>query len=113
MGNKVLTIVFDTAEQKFDSVIAAAVNELHSLGHVVKQVRLAGDSGEAKVALNQVEGIVQTAEETAVADAKSDVAAVIEPADTVENKNADGSSPVNPVSGGAPADVPVDTPAAP
>lgn len=113
--SNVLTIVFDKAEQKIDSVVAAAVNELHSLGHVVKEVRVTGDSGEAKVALNQVEGIVSNAVDTAEADAKSDVAALegaapAAPADVVENKNADGSSPVQHV--GVPdAALPEDAPA--
>lgn len=106
--SNVLTIVFDKAEQKIDSVVAAAVNELHNLGHTVKEVRVMGDSGEAKVALNQVEGIVATAADTAVADAKSDVAAVTEPADVVTNKNPDGSSPVSPITPAAVPDVPVD-----
>jgi hypothetical protein len=108
MANSVLTIVFEKAEQKLDSVIAAAANELTKLGHTVKEVRVMGDSGEAKVALNQVEGIIDSAGETVEADAKTDVAAV-EASDTVANKNPDGSSPVSPITGVAPADVPVDT----
>lgn len=102
MANSVLTIVFQKAEQKLDTVVAAAVNELHNLGHIVTEVRVMGDSGEAKVALNQVAGIIDTATDTAVADAKADVAAV-EPSDTVENKSASGASPVSPIAG-----VPVD-----
>lgn len=111
--SNVLTIVFDKAEQKIDSVVAAAVNELHSLGHIVKEVRVTGDSGEAKVALNQVEGIVSTAVDTAEADAKTDVAALEgaappAPADVVENKNADGSSPVQHVGSVPDAQLPED-----
>lgn len=109
--SNVLTIVFDKAEQKVDSVIAAAVNELHNLGHTVKEVRVAGDAGEAKIALNQVEGIVDTAGETLVADGKADLAALTTSGatDTVENKNPDGSSPVAHVSvpdAALPEDVP-------
>jgi predicted HAD superfamily phosphohydrolase len=110
MAKSVLTIVFEKAEQKLDTVIAAAANELTKLGHTVKEVRVMGDSGEAKVALNQVEGIVSTAADTVVADAKTDVAAV-ETSDTVGNKNPDGTSPVSPIADVAtetPADVPVD-----
>ena len=109
--SNVLTIVFDKAEQKVDSVIAAAVNELHNLGHTVKEVRVAGDAGEAKIALNQVEGIVDTAGKALVADGKADLAELTTPAaaDVVENKNPDGSSPVAHVSvpdAALPEDVP-------
>lgn len=108
--SNVLTIVFDKAEQKLDSVIAAAVNELHSMGHIVKEIRVTGDSGEAKIALNQVEGIITTAADTAVADAKTDVAALTEPKDVVTAKNADGSSPVQHVAGVPDAALPEDVP---
>lgn len=108
MSNSVLTIVFEKAEQKLDTVIAAAANELTKLGHTVKEVRVMGDSGEAKVALNQVEGIVDAAGDAVVADAKTDVAAVETP-DTVDSKNPDGSSPVSPIAGVPDVpDVPVD-----
>jgi hypothetical protein len=105
MANSVLTIVFEKAEQKLDTVIAAAANELTKLGHTVKEVRVMGDSGEAKVALNQVEGIIDTAGETVKADAATDVAAV-EKADVVANKTPSGASPVSPIAGVP--DVPVD-----
>jgi hypothetical protein len=98
MANSILTIVFEKAEQKIETVVAAAVNELHNLGHTVKEVRVMGDSGEAKIALNQVEGIIDTAKDTAEADVKTDVAALTEPSDTVENKSPDGTSPVSPIS---------------
>lgn len=106
MANGILTIVFEKAEQKLDTVIAAAANELTKLGHTVKEVRVMGDSGEAKVALNQVAGIIDTAADTVVTDAKADVAAVTEPSDTVENKAPSGASPVSPIAGVP--DVPVD-----
>jgi hypothetical protein len=108
--SNVLTIVFDKAEQKLDSVIAAAVNELHNMGHVVKEIRVTGDSGEAKIALNQVEGIITTAADTAVADVKTDVAALTQPKDVVTAKNADGSSPVQHVAGVPDAALPEDVP---
>lgn len=104
--SNVLTVVFDKAEVKLDSVIAAAVNELHNLGHVVKEVRVMGDTGEAKVALNTIEGIlpvgVKDAVETA-AKVVSDVANVVDPATTAPATTA-------PVADTAPADIPVDTP---
>jgi hypothetical protein len=114
MSNKVLSIVFQTAEQKLDTVIAAAVNELHNLGHTVSEVRVTSDSGEAKVALNTVEGLLPA---PVKADVEKAETVVSEVADTVENKNPDGSSPVSPVTvppapttEPAPADIPVDTP---
>lgn len=58
MANGVITIVFQKAEQVLDSVIAAAVNELNNLGHTVKEVRVMGDTGEVKVPLNTVAGVV-------------------------------------------------------
>lgn len=57
--NKILTIVFKTAEQDISSAMAAAVNELHKLGHSVKEVRLTDDSGETKVAVNQIAGVTE------------------------------------------------------
>lgn len=106
--SNVLTVVFDKAEVKLDSVIAAAVNELHSLGHVVKEVRVMGDSGEAKIALNTVEGILP-------AGVKDDIATVVkdagEVADIVTNKAPDGTSPVTHTSIPDP-ELPVDVPPA-
>lgn len=106
--SNVLTVVYDKAEQKIDSVIAAAVNELQNLGHTVKEVRVMGDSGEAKVALNTIEGIIPAPVKaevesgvTAVEDVAKDVA------DVVENKNPDGSSPTTTNVEGAPVDTPV------
>lgn len=57
VGNKVLTIVYEEAQQIIDSAIAAVVNEIHNLGHTVKEVRVMGDTGETKVALNTVAGV--------------------------------------------------------
>lgn len=57
MAVKVLTIIVDTAEQSLDSALSAAINELHSLGHSVKEVRVTDDTGEAKVPLNTIEGV--------------------------------------------------------
>lgn len=57
MANKIITFVIDTLEPELDSVLAAAINELHNLGHKVKEVRVSGDTGEAKVAINTVEGV--------------------------------------------------------
>ena len=61
MGNAILTIVFKEAEVVLDSAISAAVNELHNLGHTVKEVRIMNDSGETKVALNTVAGVTVVA----------------------------------------------------
>lgn len=57
MANKIITFVIDTLEPELDSVLAAAINELHNLGHKVKEVRVSGDTGEANVAINTVEGV--------------------------------------------------------
>lgn len=61
MANKVLTIVYEEAKQVIDSAVAAVVNELHDLGHTIKEVRLMGDSGEQKLDLNTVEGVTPEA----------------------------------------------------
>ena len=111
MSTNVLTIVYDKAEQKLDTVIAAAVNELGKLGHVVKEVRVMGDSGEAKVALNTIEGILPPevkADATAVVDDTETAVKDVE--DVVENKAPDGTSPVSPTADSTVEGAPVDTP---
>jgi hypothetical protein len=65
MANTILTIVFDTLEPKLDPVIAAAINELNKAGHTVKEIRLANDTGEVKIAPNMVEGVTPPPEEEA------------------------------------------------
>lgn len=60
MANKIITLVIDTLEQSLDSVLAAAINEVHTLGHTVKEVRVTDDSGEVKVPLNTIEGVTVT-----------------------------------------------------
>lgn len=57
MANKILTLVIDTAEADLSPVIAAAVDAVHTAGHIIKEIRLATDSGETKVAMNTVEGV--------------------------------------------------------
>lgn len=105
MANKVLTIVYQEAEQAIDSAIAAAVNEIHNLGHSVKEVRIMGDSGEAKVALNTVEGIAKEVLDgppATSAPSKSTPPPVDTPAETpVTAPTADTTST------GAPVDEPV------
>lgn len=64
MANKIVTFVIDTLEPKLDSAIAAFVNELQDLGHDLKQIRVADDSGEALVPPNTVEGVNPPTEET-------------------------------------------------
>lgn len=111
--SNVLTVVFDKAEVKLDSVIAAAVNELHSLGHVVKEVRVMGDSGEAKIALNTVEGILPPAIKADIATGVKDAGEI---ADVLDNKGPDGTSPVAHTSvpdDTLPQDVPPSSTAAP
>ncbi len=111
--SNVLTVVFDKVEQKLDPVIAAAVNELHNLGHIVKEVRVMSDSGEVKVALNTVEGIVgAVAAATPIAPP-----APTEPTPTptsvaeVEGAPVDTPSiPQAPVLGAAPTSTPVGSP---
>jgi hypothetical protein len=61
MGNKVVTLILDTVSEELDSVLAAAVNEAHKLGHTVKEVRVMGDSGEQKVPVNTVPGVTEQA----------------------------------------------------
>jgi hypothetical protein len=56
----ILTVVYEMIEPELDSAIAAVVNELHNLGHRVKEVRVANDSGEQKIALNTVKGVNPT-----------------------------------------------------
>ncbi len=57
MANKVLTFVIDTLEPELDSVLAAAINEIHNLGHKIKEIRVADDAGETKVPVNTVAGV--------------------------------------------------------
>jgi hypothetical protein len=63
MANKVLTLVFDTVEADLDHIIAAAVNEINSAGHTLKEIRVADDSGEVKVPPNTVAGVTPPPEE--------------------------------------------------
>lgn len=108
----VLTVVFDKAEQKIDSVIAAAVNELHALGHVVKEVRVMTDTGEAKVPINTVPGVVPP-------DAVAPVAAppVAPPTDpetaAVEATEPAADGDETPVQVNAGDGIPIDTPPVP
>ena len=101
MANKILTIVFDTTEESLDSIIAAAVNEITALGHNLKQIRLADDSGEAIIPPNTVEGVVPP-EEPAPAEPETPAADEPAPSDT----------PVT-VPTEAPEDVPADEPVDP
>lgn len=57
MANKVITFVIDTLEPKLDAILAAAIDEIHLAGHKIREIRIADDSGEVKVAPNTVEGV--------------------------------------------------------
>ena len=57
MSNKVITFVIDTLDPKLDHILAAAINEINSAGHTLKQVRVTDDSGEVVVPPNTVEGV--------------------------------------------------------
>lgn len=108
--SNVLTVVFDKVEQKLDPVIAAAVNELHNLGHIVKEVRVMSDSGEVKVALNTVEGILHpTAPAEPPAPPAADAPPPAPPAE-VPPPAADAPTTTSTVEG-APVDTPPPPPA--
>ena len=64
MAGKVVTFVIDTLEPKLDSALAAFINEIQKLGHELKQVRVADDTGETLVAPNTVEGVEPSAAPT-------------------------------------------------
>lgn len=111
MGNKILTFVVEEAENVWDSVVAAAVNEIHNLGHKIKEVRVMGDTGEQKLALNTVEGV----NPEAIGEAPATPPAEEPPAEPVEPEPVEppAEPPVVETGGsGAPTDTPPEPPTA-
>lgn len=98
--NKVITFVIQTAEADLDPILAAGVNAVREAGHIVKEVRVLSDSGEVKVALNQIKGVVDTAAEEVKTDVEADV---VPAADAL----AAAAAPADSTVPGAPTDTPV------
>lgn len=116
MASKVLTFLIDVAEADLDPILSAAINATREAGHIVREVRVMSDTGETKVALNQIKGVVETVASqaegvasTVVGDVKTDIATVEADVKQVETDLAGGT----PAAPAAPTAPPVDTPADP
>jgi hypothetical protein len=102
MATKVITIIIDTVDQSLETVLAAAINEVHSLGHTVKSVRVADDAGEQVVPTNQIAGVTVPAPSTG--DTTAEATPPVAPAPSETPAVPDTT---------VPADVPVDVPVDP
>lgn len=113
MASKVLTFIIDTADQTLDSAMAALINEVHSLGHTVREVRVTDDTGESKVPVNTIAGVNPP---DATPPVEEPPATTPEPApvDPTPDPTPSDPSPSDSTDvPDAPVDVPVDTPPTP